>query len=174
MKSKKNIVFLGMMGSGKSSIGFLVSKSLKLEFFDIDNYIEKKLKMKISKIFDTKGENFFRKIEEQTTLKILKKNTVVISLGGGSFLNNNVRKEVLLNHMSFWLKWDDQTLIKRIKNSKKRPLAIGASDTKLSDLIKKRSNIYSKALYKINCDGLSKSEVVKKVIDIYENKKNNN
>ena len=174
MKSKKNIVFLGMMGSGKSSIGFLVSKSLKLDFFDIDNYIEKNLKMKIDEIFKTKGENFFRKIEEKITLKILKKNIAVISLGGGSFLNRSVRKEILLNHQSFWLKWDDQTLIKRIKNSKKRPLAIDATDAELINLIKKRSNIYSKALYKINCDGLSKSEVVKKVIDIYENKKNNN
>jgi len=174
MKSKKNIVFLGMMGSGKSSIGFLVSKSLKLDFFDVDNYIEKDLKMKIPEIFEIKGENFFRKIEEKITLKILKKNTAVISLGGGSFLNKNIRKEILLNHVSFWLKWEDQILIKRIKNSKKRPLVIEATDLEITDLIKKRSIIYSKALHKINCDGLSKSEVVKKVIAIYENKKNNN
>jgi len=174
MKSKKNIVFLGMMGSGKSSIGFLVSKSLNLDFFDVDNHIEKDLKMKIPEIFKIKGENFFRKIEEKVTLKILKKNMVVISLGGGSFLNKNVRKEILSNHVSFWLNWEDQILIQRLKNSKKRPLANNTSESKLRDLIKKRSNIYSKALHKINCDGLSKSEVVKKVIAIYENKKNNN
>ena len=174
MKSKKNIVFLGMMGSGKSSIGFLVSKSLNLDFFDVDNHIEKDLKMKIPEIFKIKGENFFRKIEEKVTLKILKKNMAVISLGGGSFLNKNVRREILSNHVSFWLNWEDQILIKRIKNSKKRPLAINLTESKLSDLIKKRSNIYSKALHKINCDGLSKLEVVKKVVAIYENKKNNN
>ena len=51
MKSGKNIVFLGMMGSGKTSIGFLISRKLKLEFFDIDNHIENNLGMKISKIF---------------------------------------------------------------------------------------------------------------------------
>ena len=73
MKSKKNIVFLGMMGSGKSSIGKLISKKLKLDFFDIDENIEKNLKMKISKIFNEKGENFFRKYEEKLTLDILKK-----------------------------------------------------------------------------------------------------
>jgi len=73
MKSKGNLVFLGMMGSGKTSIGKLISKKLKLNFFDIDQLIEKKLNMEISKIFDLKGEVFFRKIEEKITLDILKK-----------------------------------------------------------------------------------------------------
>ena len=73
MKSKGNIVFLGMMGSGKSSIGKLVSKKLELNFFDIDQKIEEKFKMTISKIFSEKGESFFRKVEEKITLDILKK-----------------------------------------------------------------------------------------------------
>ena len=171
MKSKKNIVFLGMMGSGKSSIGFLVSKKLQLDFVDIDDYIERNIGMKISEIFKSKGESFFRQIEEKITLKILKRNNIVISLGGGSFLNKNIRKEVLINHLSFWLKLNSQTLINRIINNKKRPLAIGATEEQLNNLIKKRSNIYSKALFKVNCNGLTKAEVVKKVINIYENKK---
>ena len=168
MKSKENLVFLGMMGSGKSSIGSLVAKKLKLKFVDIDNEIEKNLKIKIKKIFEVKGENYFRKIEEQTTLKKLKLSSTVISLGGGAFANNNIRKEILKNHLSFWLNWDDKTLLNRIKNSKKRPLAINATDTELIDLIKKRSNIYSKALYEIKCDNLTKIEIVKKIVEIYE------
>ena len=168
MKSKENLVFLGMMGSGKSSIGSLVAKKLKLNFVDIDKEIEKNLNITIKKIFEVKGENYFRKIEEQTTLKKLKLNSTVISLGGGAFANNNIRKEILKNHLSFWLKWDDKTLLNRIKNSKKRPLAINATDTELIDLIKKRSNIYSKALYEIKCDNLTKIEIVKKIVQIYE------
>ena len=126
MKSKENLVFLGMMGSGKSSIGSLVAKKLKLNFVDIDKEIEKNLNITIKKIFEVKGENYFRKIEEQTTLKKLKLSSTVISLGGGAFTNNNIRKEILKNHLSFWLNWDDKTLLNRIKNSKKRPLAINA------------------------------------------------
>ena len=168
MKSKENLVFLGMMGSGKSSIGSLVAKKLKLNFVDIDKEIEKNLNITIKKIFEVKGENFFRKIEEQTTLKKLKLSSTVISLGGGAFINNNIRKEILKNHLSFWLNWDDKTLLNRIKNSKKRPLAINATDTELIDLIKKRSNIYSKALYEIKCDNLTKIEIVKKIVEIYE------
>ena len=73
MKSKGNIVFLGMMGSGKSSIGKIVSNKLKLEFYDVDNIIERHLKMKISEVFSKKGEDFFRKIEEKITIDTLKK-----------------------------------------------------------------------------------------------------
>ena len=83
MKSKENLVFLGMMGSGKSSIGSLVAKKLKVEFIDVDKEIEKELGVSISKIFETKGEDYFRKCEEKITLRVLKTNSIVVSLGGG-------------------------------------------------------------------------------------------
>jgi shikimate kinase len=168
MKSKENLVFLGMMGSGKSSIGSLTAKKLGIKFIDVDKEIERELGLSISKIFETKGEDFFRKFEEKTTLKILKNNSVVVSLGGGAFINKVIRKEILKNHISFWLNWNNETLLNRIKNSKKRPLAINSTENELIDLIKKRSNIYSKALYEIKCDKLSKNEIVKQVLKNYE------
>ena len=168
MKSKKNLVFLGMMGSGKSSIGSLIAKKLQLNFIDIDNVIENELGLSVKKIFETKGENYFRKFEEKTTLKKLKSSSTVISLGGGAFLNKEIRKEVIKNHISFWLNWSNDILLNRIKNSKKRPLAFNSSENEIIDLIKKRSNIYSKALYKIECDNLTKKEIVKEILKIYE------
>ena len=168
MKSKENLVFLGMMGSGKSSIGALVSKKLNIKFIDIDQEIEKKLGITILEIFQNNGEKYFRKIEEIITLKQLKKNNTVISLGGGAFLNDKIKKEILENHLSFWLNWEINTLIKRIKNNQKRPLALNLSEKKLKELIKKRSIIYSEAMYKINCENLSKNEIVKSIINIYE------
>jgi shikimate kinase/shikimate kinase/3-dehydroquinate synthase len=168
MKSKENLVFLGMMGSGKSSIGLLVAKKLKLNFIDIDNEIEKKLGISISKIFEYKGESFFRKVEEQVTLKKLKIHSSVISLGGGAFMNENIRKEILKSHLSFWLYWNNNILLGRIKNSNKRPLAVNSSDDQIIDLIEERSRFYTKALFKIKCDNLTKNEVVNKIIKIYE------
>ena len=168
MKSKENLVFLGMMGSGKSSIGSLIAKKLKLNFIDIDKEIEKELGTSIKKIFKFKGENYFRKFEEKITLKRLKLNSVVISLGGGAFTNKNIRKEVLKDNLSFWLNWNESVLLNRIKNSKKRPLAFDATDNELIDLIQRRSTIYSKALYEIKCDNLSKNQIVKKILKIYE------
>ena len=168
MNSKRNIVFLGMMGSGKSSIGHLISKKLKLKFYDIDLLIEKKLNMRIPKIFIDKGEFFFRQIEKKITLNILKNEKSVISLGGGAFLNKDIRKEVIKNHISFWLNWDNNTLVKRIINSSKRPLAYNLNHKELINLIEKRSKVYSKALHKINCNKLTKSEIVNEIMDIYE------
>ena len=168
MKSEENIVFLGMMGSGKSTIGKLISKKLKLEFFDIDNCIEKKTGMKITKIFNDYGEKFFREIEEKVTLQILKKKNIVIALGGGGFLNNKIRKEILSNHLSFWLNLSSEQLLKRLLKSTKRPLAKNLTKNELINMIKKRSNFYSKSLYKINCDNLSKIEIINKILNIYE------
>ena len=169
MKTKENLVFLGMMGSGKSSIGLIISKKLKLNFFDIDKIIENDQKMKVSKIFDIKGEDYFRHEEKKITLDILKNKNGVIALGGGAFLNQDIKKEVLKNHLSFWLNWEINTLINRIKDSKKRPLALNSNKNELVEIIKKRSIIYSKALYKINCDNLSKHQIAKKIVKIYEN-----
>jgi shikimate kinase len=174
MKSKKNIVFLGMMGSGKTSLGSLISKKLNLIFFDIDRHIEKELNMKITEIFKTKGEKIFRELEEKITLKILKKSNIIISLGGGAFLNRKIRKEVLINHLSFWLKWDHELLLKRIKNNPKRPVAFKLSNNELINMMKERSKFYSKALYKINCNNCTKIEIANKVLNIYENNKINN
>jgi shikimate kinase/shikimate kinase/3-dehydroquinate synthase len=168
MKSKENLVFLGMMGSGKSSIGLMVAKKLKLHFMDIDKEIEKELGLSISNIFNERGEDYFRKLEEKITLKKLKVSSTVIALGGGAFTNKNIRQEVLKNNLSFWLNWNNEILLNRIKNSKKRPIAFNSTDNELIDLIKRRSNIYSKALYEIKCDKLSKKDIVKKILKIYE------
>ena len=168
MKSKENLVFIGMMGSGESSIGSIVSKKLNLNFFDIDQLIENDQKMKISKIFEIKGEGSFRGIEKKITLNILKNKKGVIALGGGAFITKAIKNEVLENHLSFWLNWNIDTLVNRIKNSKKRPLSFKSSKNELIEIIKKRSIIYSKALYKIDCENFKKQQITKKIIDIYE------
>ena len=169
MESKGNIVFLGMMGSGKTSIGKLVSKKLKLNFFDTDNEIENEVGMKISRIFKEKGEGYFREIEEKITSNILEKKNIVISLGGGTFINKRIREKILSKHLSFWLNWKSEILIRRIKNSSKRPIVIHSSSSELNNLIKKRSIIYAKALYNIDCNELTKTQVVNKILNIYEN-----
>ena len=168
MNSFKNLVFLGMMGSGKSSIGNLVSKKLKLPFIDIDDLIVKGAGMSISEIFAKKGEDYFRTLEEQITLKSLENINNVVSLGGGAFINDKIRNEILSNHLSFYLNWSESVLLKRIKDSKKRPLAFNSTDEEIKAIIKKRSKIYVNAQFKINCNKLTKAEIVKKIIKIYE------
>ena len=168
MKSKKNLILIGMMGSGKSTIGSLISKKLNVKFIDIDSVLQDVTKMKIVEIFEKKGKNFFRNLEEKITLKLLNSTNNVISLGGGGFINEKIRNEVLKNNFSFWLNCDTQTLLNRIKKNQRRPIAFNLSDNELTELIVKRTKIYSKAQFKINCHKLTKTEIVKKILKIHE------
>ena len=168
MKSKKNLVLLGMMSSGKSTIGELLAKKLNFKFFDIDKIIENETKMKITEIFKIKGENFFRNLEEKTTVKLLNFSNAVISLGGGGFVNEIIRKETNTKSKTFWLDWDLDTLISRIRKRNNRPVALALNNNELKNLIIKRSKYYSKAKYKINCQKLTRPEIIKKILNLYE------
>ena len=169
MKSKKNIVLIGMMGSGKSLIGKILSKKLNFEFIDIDNKIEEKEDKTISDIFKKNGEKYFRRIEEDLSINYLTLENKIISLGGGGYINPIIRKQCVKNNISIWLNWKDETLIERIKNSKKRPLAVKLNTSEIKKLIVDRSKIYNLSGYKINCDKLNKNKIVKKIIKLYEN-----
>tara|TARA_B100000963_G_scaffold108909_1_gene94748 strand:+ start:210 stop:722 length:513 start_codon:yes stop_codon:yes gene_type:complete len=168
MKSKKNIVLVGMMGAGKSSIGKLLAKKIGLEFIDIDKLIEEKEDKNIVDIFKLKGEKYFREIEEKISIEKLKNNNQVIALGGGAYLNRNIRKQTLSKSITFWLNWNSSTLIKRIKNNKKRPLVINLKINEIKKLIDERSKIYISSDYKINCDKFDKLEIVEKINNLYE------
>ena len=96
-----------MMGVGKSTIGKAVSKRLSMEFIDIDKIIEKKLKLSVQKIFERKGEVFFREFEEKVAREEIKKKNRVISLGGGAFMNAKIRDCIILHGKSFLFKFNN-------------------------------------------------------------------
>ena len=165
----KNLILLGMMAVGKTTIGRILAKKLKLEFIDTDSSIEKENLMKITKIFKIKGEAFFRKEEERIVLESLKKNNSVIALGGGAFMNKTVRENILKNDISFWLTDDIKTLNKRVKRNKNRPLLKKQkSEKKLLQLYSLRKNIYKLANHKIECNRQSKNDIINKIIKLYE------
>ena len=156
------------MGVGKTTIGKIVAKKQDLEFIDTDLNVEKNCSMKIPEIFKKKGEKYFRNIEEVISLKYLRLNNKVIALGGGGYINPTIRRFVQSKCISIWLNWKNETIINRIKNSKKRPLAMKLSNLELQDLIIKRSTVYNLSDYKINCDKLDKNQIVEKIINFYE------
>ncbi len=174
MKINKNLVLVGMMGSGKSLIGKILSKKLNFEFIDTDNIIEENEKKTISEIFKDNGEKYFRDIEEIISIKSLKLNNKVIALGGGGYINPAIRKCTVQRCISFWLSWKNETIINRIQHSKKRPLAMKMSNIELDKLINKRSTTYNLSDYKINCDRLDKKQIVKKILNFYEKSQNKN
>ena len=168
MKIKKNLVLLGMMGVGKTRIGKYVARRLKIDFFDIDKLIERKNEMKITEIFKTKGEIYFRKEEEFVTIKYLNKKGSIISLGGGGFINDKIRKIVLLECISVWLNVNLETIYTRLKNSKKRPLIYNNNQNNIGKIFMERKKIYSLADHEINCNNLNLNQVSNKIIKLYE------
>lgn len=167
---RKNLVLLGMMGVGKTTSAKIAASKLKLKFVDTDSIIEEKNKMSISQIFKVKGENFFREDEERIVLNSLDKNNSVISIGGGAFINEKIREKILKQSISIWLELDIKTLSKRLIKNIKRPLLNNENnEKKLIEIYTKRKSIYNLANYKIVCDKLSKENITKKIIQIYEN-----
>ena len=165
---EKNLVLLGMMAVGKTTLGKIVAKKQKLEFIDIDSNIEKKNSMTIVEIFEKKGEKFFREEEEKEVLESMKKKNCVIALGGGAFVNKIIREYVLKNAISIWLTLNIETLIKRTQWNEQRPLLNKKNNKKkLNELFEERKNFYKLANHKIVCDELSKNDIVKKIMTLY-------
>ena len=148
---KKNISLIGLMGSGKSIIGKLLAKELKMRYYDSDKLIEKKLYKSINQIFTDHGEGYFRNIEEGIVLSLLDKKGCIISLGGGSILSDLTRKSLVINSFTIYLKVDIEILYGRLKKSNKRPLINNENiKEKLFHLTQDRNKYYRKANLIIN------------------------
>ena len=159
-----------MMGVGKSTIGKLLAKRLKAKFIDVDKVIEKNEKKSIKSIFEERGEKYFRKLERKITLKFLKNKKAVIALGGGAFINKDIREVVLKSSKSVWLKVGINKLIKRYKNNNRRPLLIKKKSYEdVEKIYLTRKKIYSLADFKVNCDNMDKAQIVQKILNFYEN-----
>ena len=166
---KKNIVLIGMMGAGKSTIGYGLSRKLNYHFVDIDVKIEKSENEKITSIFQNKGESYFRKIEEKITLSCLDKTKSVISIGGGAFLNSKIRKKINKYSYSFWLNWKIKTILLRINKNMRRPLALQLNRKDMANLYRERVKIYKLSNFKINCENKSKNEIINEITKIVKN-----
>ena len=165
----KNLVLTGMMGVGKSTIGRSLAKALSYSFVDVDNLIEKKEGCSINLIFKNKNEKYFRKLENEISLNELEKKSSVISLGGGAFLDNSIRRAVKNTSISFWLDVEISEIVKRLKNSQKRPLLLdGNLNETVNKIYMKRKKSYSEADFRIKCSFLKPDVIVKKILEIYE------
>ncbi len=157
------------MGVGKSTIGKNLAKKLNYKFVDVDKLIEAQEGLSINLIFKNKSESYFRKIENDITLSELKKENTVISLGGGAFLNNSIRRNTKKFSVSFWLDVPIYELIKRLKKSSQRPLLFNKN---ISETVKKiyfdRKKIYNEADFKIKCRSLKSDQIVSKIMNLYE------
>ena len=118
----KSVVLIGIMGSGKSAIGNMLSERLGVPFSDTDKMIEKEVGKEIYKIFEDSGEKYFRQVEEKVVGRALDSAAHIVSTGGGSILSPKTRGMIKLNSCSIWIHCDEHIIAKRILNQKQRPL----------------------------------------------------
>ncbi len=146
---KENIALIGLMGSGKTTIGRELAKALEMKFIDIDSIITTRENRNIVDIFNDEGEEYFRKLERTIIDEESKKNNIVISTGGGVIIDNNNIKNLRKTSYVIYLDSSLECIYERVKNGKKRPLL-----NDIDDLYKKIEELYEQRnwLYKISCD----------------------
>jgi len=164
------ILLIGYMGSGKSTVGNYISKEINLEFIDLDKYIEEKEGLSIKEIFSAKGEIYFR-LQEATYLKEIleSKSDYVLSLGGGTpCYANNIKTIIESNIESFYLKATIPTLIKRLEKEKEsRPLIADLEEHQMVEYIGKhlfeRAPFYEQSKFKISIDNKTTKEICSEI-----------
>lgn len=162
---KRALVFVGLMGAGKSVIGKRVATMLRLPFYDSDQEIEKASKMTITELFKTYGESEFRALEQRVILNLIKKSPLVLATGGGAYINQDIRKAIQQNGISIWLKADIDILMQRVSKRKTRPLLQTANPKEtMQKLMEQRYPIYAKANVTITTHKESRLTVTKNVI----------
>lgn len=167
MQRDKNIVLIGLMGSGKTTIGHLLQKALdeKYMFIDTDVEIEKKVGKTIPEIFSEEGEAFFRNIETEVIRELSKQKNLIISTGGGAVIREENLKNLQNNGQLFYLKTDVEILAKRLANDKTRPLLNNEDRyTKLKELLDKREVFYNKAHFVINTNSKEPQGIVEEIL----------
>lgn len=168
---KNNIGFIGMMGSGKTTIAKELSRILKdYVLVDIDAEIEKGSGKKISEIFLRFGEVRFRTLESEKIRKFMAGKKQIISFGGGAFEDEMNRKIILENCLTIYLKASAQEIFNRIKAETHRPLlSKNFSIERIEEILKKRETNYEKADVVIDTSDKSPYDIVVEILKVIRN-----
>lgn len=163
----KTIVLIGMMGSGKTTIGKLLGEKLTLRSIDIDVIIEQNEKRTVSEIFQNEGEKYFRNIERETIKKNFTNKDLIISLGGGAFEDQLTQELLLKNSTVIYLKTSPNVILERIKNNTNRPLLKNQMTVeKIQSIILQREKNYELANITILTDNKNTDKIVEEILGV--------
>jgi shikimate kinase len=161
----RNIILVGFMGTGKSVVGKLLAKKLNMNFVELDEMIETREKMSIKDIFEKKGEPYFRLIEKEVVEEASLRKNVVISAGGGAIIDEENFKNLKSSGIIICLQACPETILKRTKDLKTRPLLnVPDPKKKIEELLAKRAPYYKKADHCIDTDNLTVEQIAEKII----------
>lgn len=163
----KTIVLIGMMGSGKTTIGKLLGEKLTLRSIDIDVIVEQNEKRTVSEIFQNEGEKYFRNIERETIKKNFTNKDLIISLGGGAFEDQLTQELLLKNSTVIYLKTSPNVILERIKNNTNRPLLKNQMTVeKIQSIILQRQKNYELANITILTDNKNPDKIVEEILGV--------
>lgn len=163
----RNIVLVGFMGTGKTTIATQLANSLKLRYVSTDSLIEAKEKRTINEIFTKSGEDYFRDVESNVIREVASQEGLVIDAGGGAVIREENMASFKSNGIVICLTADEETIIARTKKYKHRPL-LNVEDPKLKirTLLAKRAPFYAKADHCIDTGKLTIRQVIEKITEI--------
>lgn len=168
----KNIVLIGFMGTGKSSVGRLLAEKLGYSFIDTDTLIEERTELSIPQIFAESGEDYFRQYEKKIVKEVCSRANIVISTGGGvpMFEENRLSMKTGDNIL-ICLRAGIPTIMRRTKGRNNRPL-LKNDESKMQSLLEKRMPFYDQADFMIDTDNLTPLQIVNEIIVYLRRKKN--
>lgn len=167
MGGVKNIILVGFMGSGKTTIAFELSHRLNMRYVSTDDLIEKREKSTINEIFTKKGEDYFRDVEALVVRDACSMDNVIIDLGGGAVIRDENWESIRASGISICLTADEDAIMERTKKYKHRPLLnVEDPKQKIRNLIAKRAQFYAKADHCIDTGKLTVKQSVEKIMEI--------
>lgn len=163
-----NIILIGFMGTGKTTVGRLLTEKLGWTFVDTDQLIIEKTGMEIAHIFAEKGERWFRDQETEVVKQVLEGSKQVVSTGGGSVLRKQNRETMINNGMVVALKADAQTIIARVSMNDERPLLQGDHKQKVLELLEQRKAAYDFAHYQLDTAALGPHKLCEEIVRLWK------
>jgi shikimate kinase len=165
----QNIVLVGFMGTGKTTVGKLISEKTGMPLLDMDSLIVERAGKSINEIFAEDGEPHFRSLERALTQELSVKEGLIISTGGGIVLNPDNIADFEKNGLVVCLLASAETVLERVRHDSARPLLAGDKETKIIELLETRKPLYEAINHKIDTNGRPTPEpTAQEIIDLYE------
>ena len=163
----RNIILVGFMGTGKTTVAKILSGKNNFQLLDMDELIESSENKSISRIFKEEGESYFRGLERILVKKLSQKTKTIISTGGGIILNPKNIIDFSQSGLVVCLTASEKTIFKRIKNDNNRPLLIDHKENQIKKLLNERRSLYESIPFTIRTDDLTPEKISEKIIEQY-------